>query len=235
MGELSLARFICCSRVQFSPTAATLPRRVALLAARCTRFTSSSIALPLSSAQFFLSGHIASLCVKLHLVHLQRLQLNCISTPAPTPRQFTSHPLRRTATQRSPRHVSVSSPFYLSPQIPNQGTCLGLNIRYHSLYLLACLSRSSRPSKESFAPSLASPRLRTLPPSGLSRSLVRSLFQVYNHHSRSLSLSTRSSAIPLCLSLTFKPSRLRFLRCGQQISLCKKGGDRPPDKSIHPH
>jgi hypothetical protein len=75
-----------------------------------------------SSAQFFLSGHNRfTPASNSTWFHLQRLQLNCISTPAPTPRHFTSHPLRRTATQRNPRHVSVSSPFYLSPQIPQSG------------------------------------------------------------------------------------------------------------------
>jgi hypothetical protein len=128
VGELSLARSLStAARAESSslrlPTAATLPRRVALLAARCTRFTSSSIAFPQFPPPRSFSSPVTSLhsCIKLHLVYLQRLQLNCISTPAPTPRHFTSHPLRRTATQRSPRHVSVSSPFYLSPQIPQSG------------------------------------------------------------------------------------------------------------------
>jgi hypothetical protein len=122
-GAVSL--YCSTSRVQFSPLAyscnSAQTRRASCCSLHALHQQFNRLPSVLSSAQF--SSPVTSLhsCIKLHLAYLQRLQLNCISTPAPTPRHFTSHPLRRTATQRPPRHVSVSSPFYLSPQIPQSG------------------------------------------------------------------------------------------------------------------
>lgn len=81
--------------------------RFLLLAARASPSV-RALSSPLLRAVFPLRSHRFTCCIKLHQVHFQRLQLNCISTPASTPRQFTSHPLRRTATQRPPPSLSPS-------------------------------------------------------------------------------------------------------------------------------
>ena len=127
MGELSLAQSIYCStsRVQFSPLAyscnSAQTRRASCCSLHALHQQFNRLPSVPSSAQFFLSGHIASL---LHLTPpgpppkaSTKLHLHsCTNTQA-----FHITSLRRTATQRNPRHVSVSSPFYLSPQIPQSG------------------------------------------------------------------------------------------------------------------
>ena len=217
-----------CLQLQLCPDAS----RFLLLAARASPAVQSPSLSSLLRTVFPLRSQSLHSCIKLHLVHLQRPQLNCISTPAPTPRHFTSHPLRRTATQRNPpsrlRLVSIL-PLTANPPIREPVSAWTSDI-IRSISWPVCHDRLALLRNRSLPRSPPHAYARC-PPLG---SLVRSLFQVYNHHSRSLSLSTRSSAIPLCLSLTFKPSRLRFLRCGQQISLCQKGGDRPPGQVNSP-
>ena len=174
------------------------------------------------------SGHIASLLHQpLHLLHLH-------------PHPGISHHIHHIHHLHHLLHpdlyhisstagCSATSGIWRSPQPPNQRTCVGLRIRYHSLYRLLRLPRSS----------IAFPRPRFCPlllqlPSG--PSFVRSLL-VYNHP-RSLFLSTQ---LPLFHSFAFSPSRLlafavAFLCCGRHLFRSATAKDeQSAHRTIHPH
>ena len=156
-----------------------------------------------SLKQFFLSGHIASLLHQLlHLLHLH---------PHPGISHHIHHIHRDLYHISSTAVCSATSGFWRSPQPPNQGTCLGLRIRYHSLYRLLRLPRSSIASHAHPA------ALCFCHCHSAFWTLVRSLL-VYNH-SRSLFLSTQpdpTSTLPFLRLLAFSPLSAPFF-----VAVCR--------------
>lgn len=209
-----------------------------LLAARALPSVRSPSLSSLPPPRSF-SSPVTSLhsCIELHQVHLQRLQVptkphlhSCTNTQAV---HITSPQARCDPTYPSPVTVTslrlVSSlPLTATPPIRERvSACTSGIIR--SISWPVC-QRSSRPSKEAFARSLAS--ARPLWPLSFARSLPISGLQPPLTFFIPLDSIFRNPTLPL-----FKPSRLLdfvFFVAVKQISFCKQGGDRPPGQFNSP-